>query len=120
MVRQGAHTGQGRALLPAALGPSRDEEAGVFTPVATGGPLLTGGIPEGLPLGRKVAVAGGDAEEEGVIALESVGGDGGDVEFWGGVHLGEDFGREGLRDSSGRGNFSWYFFHSVRGASRQK
>ena len=57
-------------------------------------------IPEVLPLRGKIAIAGGDAEEEGVVFLKLVRGgegDGGGV-LGGGVHFGEDFGREGLFD----------------------
>jgi len=52
-------------------------------------------------LGGEVTVTSGDAEEEGVIGGEGIGGDNGVVWFSRGVHLGEDFGREGLWDSLG-------------------
>jgi hypothetical protein len=55
----------------------------------------------GLPLGGKVAVAGWDAEEEGVVLCELVGGD--ERGVWrfalaGGVHLAEDLLGEGFLD----------------------
>ena len=57
-------------------------------------------IPEGFPLRGEVPVAGGDAEEEGVVFLELVGGDEGDgVGLAGGVHFAEDFLGEGFLDS---------------------
>jgi hypothetical protein len=42
VVGQGAHGGDGRALLPAAHGAGRDEEAGVLAPVAASLPLAAG------------------------------------------------------------------------------
>ena len=92
VVGQRAHCRKRRALLASALGGGGDEDAGVLTSVAPGLPLLAGLIPEGLPLGGEVAVAGGDAEEEGVVFRELLGGDEGDgVGLAGGVHLAEDF-----------------------------
>jgi len=74
MVGQSRHCGKSGALLSTALGAGSDEEAGVFAPVGTGLPLAAGGVPEGLPLGGEVSVAGGDAEEEGVVLLQCLGG----------------------------------------------
>ena len=53
-----------------------------------------------LPLGGKVAVTGGDAEQEGIVLEEGGGvGQDGDVRGLGrGVHLGQDLIGEGLRD----------------------
>lgn len=97
---EGAHGGQSGALLPAALRGGADEDADVLAGEAAGLPLLAGVVPEGLPLGGEVAVAGGDAEEEGVVLLELVRGDDGDGSGLArGVHLGEDFFGEGLFDS---------------------
>lgn len=82
------------------MGGGRDEDAGVFAPVATGLPLLACLVPESFPLGREVTITGGDAEEEGVIGLEGVGSDernGGGLA--GCVHFGEDFAGEGFLDS---------------------
>ena len=61
------------------------------------------------------AVAGGDAQEEGVVFFEFVRGDGGDVGGFGGcVHFGEDFGWEGLADleevAGAAGGFDAGFF----------
>jgi len=54
-----------------------------------------------LPLGWEVTETSGDAEEEGVIRGEDLRGDDGVFGFSRGVHLGEDLGGEGLRDSFG-------------------
>jgi len=100
MMRKGAHGRKCGTLLASSLRGSRDEETGVLAPVATGLPLLAGRVPEGLPLGGEVAVTGGDAEEEGVVFLELLGGDERDgVGLTGSVHLAEDFLRESLFDS---------------------
>ena len=100
MVRKGAHGRQRRALLAAALGGRRDEDADVLAVVAARLPLLAGLVPKGLPLGGEVAVAGRDAEEEGVVFLELVRGDEGDGgRLAGCVHFGQDFLRKGLFDS---------------------
>ena len=101
VVGEGAHAGYGGALLPSALGRRRHEDAGVFAPVAAGLPLLAGGVPECFPLRGEVAVAGGDAEEKGVVCFELVGSDCGDIGFRRGVHFGEDFGGKSFGDSMG-------------------
>lgn len=105
VVREGAHGRQRRALLPAALRGRRDEEADVLAVEAARLPLLARLVPEGPPLGREVAEAGRDAEEEGVVFLELVGGDDGDGgRLAGGVHFLEDFLGEGLLDSMNEKN----------------
>lgn len=98
VVRKSAHSGQGSALLATTLGGSGDEQTGVLTPVGTGLPLAAGLVPEGLPLGREVAVTGGDTEEEGVVLLEGLGVlEGGDLgRLWWGVHLLKHLLGEGL------------------------
>ena len=102
VVRKGAHDRQGRALLAAALRGRRDEEAGVLAVVAARLPLLARLVPKGLPLGGQVAVAGRDAEEEGVVLFELVRGDEGDRgRLAGGVHFGQDFLGKGLFDPVG-------------------
>ena len=106
MMRQRAHGRNGRALLPPALRPRRHEHARILAPVAARAPLLAGLVPEGFPLRGEVAVAGGDAEEEGVVAFELVRGDCGDGGGFGGrVHFGQDFFGEGFGDS-----FFFFFF----------
>jgi hypothetical protein len=63
----------GGALLTTALGTGGDKESSVFAPVTTSGPLLTGGVPECLPLRWEVTVTGWDTEEESIVLLESIG-----------------------------------------------
>ena len=100
MVRKGAHGRQRRALLAAALGGGRDEEAGVLAVVGARLPLLARVVPKGLPLVGQVAEAGRDPEEEGVILFELLRGDEGDRCRLGGcVHFGQDLLGEGLFDS---------------------
>ena len=92
VMRERAHGRQAGALLSSSLRSSGDEETGVFAPETASCPLFSSLVPEGFPLGGEVAVAGGDAEEEGVVFFELVGGDEGDacVLAWG-VHFAEDF-----------------------------
>ena len=100
MMRKSAHSSQSGALLPSALRCRADEDADVFAVVAASLPLLAGLVPEGFPLGGEVAVAGGDAEEEGVVFFELVRGDEGDgAGLARRVHLREDFFGKGLFDS---------------------
>ena len=100
MVRKGAHGRQCRALLAAALGGRRDEDADVLAVVAARLPLLASLVPKGLPLVGEVAETGGDAEKEGVVFLELVWRDEGDGgRLAGCVHLGQDFLGKGLFDS---------------------
>ena len=107
MVRHRAHGRNGRTFLPTPHGGGADEDASVFAPVGAAGPLRPCVVPEGFPLGGEVAVAGGDAEEEGVIFFEGAGVDGRDRRvFGGGVHFAEDFFGEGLGDSVG-GRGGW-------------
>lgn len=99
VVGHGAHGCDGRALLSPAHGRRADEDAGVFAPVGAAGPLRAGVVPEGLPLRGEVAVARGDAEEEGVVLFERDRVDGGNRGALGwGVHFGQDFFGEGLGD----------------------
>ena len=88
-------------FLPAAGAGRAGEHAEVFPREGAGHPELAELVDEGLPLGGVVAVAGGDAEEEGVVLLHVVGGDEGDGGVLaGGVHFGEDFLGEGFFDSA--------------------
>lgn len=92
VVGQSRHGGDGCGLLAAAEGTGADEETGVLAPEGALLPLLASLVPEGLELGREVAVAGGDAEEDGVVRLE-IGGVVQDRNVGGlgrGVHLAED------------------------------
>ena len=101
-MRKGAHGRQRRTLLPPALRGRRDEEADVLAVVAARLPLLARRVPKGLPLGGEVAVAGRDAEQEGVVVCELVRGDEGDrCRLAGCMHFGQDFLGEGLFDSVG-------------------
>ena len=101
VVGEGAHRRQRRALLAPALGSGADEDANVLAVVAAGLPLLPRMVPEGFPLVREITEPRRNAEEEGVIFFELVGGDEGDGAglAWS-VHLGEDLLGEGLFDST--------------------
>lgn len=50
VVGEGRHGGEGRRLLAAAEGAGRDEEAGLFAPVAAAGPDAAGFVPESLQI----------------------------------------------------------------------
>ena len=100
MVRESAHGGQRRALLSSSLRGGADEDTNIFPVESASLPLLAGLVPEGFPLGGEVAVTGWNPKEEGVIFFELVRGDERDgAGLAGGVHLREDFLREGLLDS---------------------
>ena len=104
MVGEGAQRRNRGALLPTARRGRADKEAGILAPQGALHPQLAGLVPEGLPLGREVAVAGRNAEEKGIVLLEN----GGVFESLDGgvlgrcVHLFEDLGGEGFWDSRGR------------------
>jgi len=87
MVSKGGQSSNGSRLLSTTLCASRDEKSSVFTPEPATAPLPSSGVPEGLPLRRKVSVTGWNAEEEGVIFCESFGIDDWDVRLGRGVHL---------------------------------
>lgn len=98
VVSESAHGSNGGRLLTTTQGTRGDEQTGILAPVAAGGPDAAGLVPEGLPLGREVAEAGGDAEEDGVV-LEQVSRLSNGVRGLGrGVHLAEDVGGEGFGD----------------------
>lgn len=94
---QGVDAGR---LLAAARGGRADEQAEVFAVQGSAHPQLAELVDEGLPLGRVGAVAGRDAEEEGVVGLHHVGRDERDrcVLGWG-VHLAQNLPGEGFFDS---------------------
>lgn len=98
VVGKGGEGVHGSALLTSTNTGGRDEDTGVLAVEASGGPDLTGAVPEGLPLCGEVAVTGGDTEEECVVLLEDVGvGEGLDVGGLGrSVHLAEDLLGESL------------------------
>lgn len=98
VVSKSAHRSEGGGLLTATLSASRDEQTGVFAPVATSGPDATGAVPEGLPLRREVTVASGDTEEDGIVGEELVGGHNGVGGLGGSMHLSQDIVGEGLAD----------------------
>lgn len=98
VVSKGGHGSEGSRLLATTEGASGDEETSLLAPEATRGPDAAGLVPEGLPLGGHVAVAGRDTEENAVI-FEELGGvfEDRDVSVLGGsVHLAEDFLGQGL------------------------
>lgn len=96
---QSAHGCDGSRLLPTSHGSGAYEERGVFAVEAARLPEATRLVPECFPLPRKIAIAGWDAENEGVIFFENVWCDGRVVRFWGSIHLAEDFLGEGFGDS---------------------
>ncbi len=100
VMSQRRHGRNGCAFLTTTLGARRDEQAGVLSPVSSGLPLVSGLVPERLPLCWEVAVSGWDTEEEGVILLELLRvAESGDVLVLGrSVHLGQDLFWKGLRD----------------------
>ena len=99
MMRERAHGRQRRALLSASLGGGGNEDTDVFAVKPARLPLLPGLVPERLPLGGEGAVAGRDAEEEGVVLFELVRRDDRDgTGLAGRVHLGEHFVRESFLD----------------------
>lgn len=103
LMDPGGESSDGGRLLPAAGGARADEETKVFALQGPGHPQLAQTVDEGLPLGRVVAVPGGDAEEEGVVGLEDVGSDDWDVLVGArGVHLGQHFLGQGFFDPRGR------------------
>lgn len=99
VVDKGAHGGDDSGLLPASERARGDKGADILAREAARGPDAAGTVPEGLPLGREVAEARGDAEEDRVVVKERLGLDDGVVRLGGRVHRGEDFVREGLGDS---------------------
>ena len=96
-----------RRLLPTAGRRGGHEHGRVLAEERALRPELAGRVPERLPLGGEVAVAGGDAEDEGVKVGEVVGGEDGVVGLGGRVELLEDLLREGLRDPMGVARLDW-------------
>jgi hypothetical protein len=99
---EGAHAGNGSALLSTTEGSGADEHAGVFAPERTLCPLLASLIPECLELGWEVSVTGGDTEKNAVEGFE-IGGvvEDGHIGLGRGVHLRKDIVGECLGDSVG-------------------
>ena len=101
MMGKGAHCRNGSALLSSPLRSGGNEQTTIFTPVTTSEPHLASGIPEGFPLGGEVSVTSWNTHKESIVFLELLRSDEGDVcALPRRVHLGEDFLREGLLDSS--------------------
>jgi hypothetical protein len=87
VVCQGRHRSNGSALLSTTRRSGRDEDTGVFAEVSTRSPLGASVVPESLPLSWEVTITGGNAEEECIVALQSLGIDDGDVGLGRSVHL---------------------------------
>ena len=101
MMGKCTHCRDSGALLSAPLRSGGNEQATVFTPVTTSEPHLASRIPEGFPLGGEVSVTSRNTHKESIVFLELFRSDEGDVcALPRRVHLGEDFLREGLFDSS--------------------
>lgn len=96
VVGQSAHGGQCSRLLATSLRSCRNEESGMLSPIATGGPDATGLVPEGLPLGREVTVTGGDTEQDGIVGEKVSRLSHGVAGLGGSVHLAKDLFAEGL------------------------
>lgn len=97
VMGQCAQRGNDGGFLSPSRGSGGDEDAGKLAPIASRLPLLAGGIPKGLPLGGEVSVAGGDAQQESVIAFEDLRRDEWNFRgLAGGIHLGKNLLREGL------------------------
>ncbi len=79
MVGECAHGIDDGRFLSSSRSGGRDEDAGIFAPQAPGLPLLTGAVPESLPLRGEVAISGRDAEKEAVVVLEDITCDEGNV-----------------------------------------
>lgn len=73
VVNQGGHGSKGGRLLTTSGGGSGNEQTSELAVETTSLPLSTGSIPEGLPLGREVSVAGGDADQKGIVLGQSGG-----------------------------------------------
>lgn len=101
VVGEGAHGRNRRGLLATAGCAGRHEQAAVLAPVATGGPLTAGLVPESLPLSREVSVPSRNTKEDCIILGElgrldnRVGGLGRSV------HLGKHLVRQSLSDPGG-------------------
>lgn len=73
VVSQGGHGSKGGRLLTTSGRGSGDEQTSELAVETTSLPLGTGSIPEGLPLSREVSVAGGDADQKGIVLGQSGG-----------------------------------------------
>lgn len=100
VVSKGGHGSKSSGLLATTEGTGGDEETSLLAVEATRRPDTAGLVPEGLPLGRHVAVTGGDTEEDTVVfeELRGVVKDGDSGILGRSVHLAEDFLRKGLGD----------------------
>ena len=79
MVSERAQGCDGCGFLTSSQRGGGYENAGILAPVRSGLPLLTGLIPECLPLGRKVSVPGRNPEEKPVILCKDTWVDEGDI-----------------------------------------
>lgn len=90
MMGQRAQGCQGGGFLASSQGAGGDENPGILAPICSGLPLLTGVVPECLPLSRKVPVASGNAQEKTIIFRKSSGIDEGNIfRLARGIHLGK-------------------------------
>lgn len=101
VVGEGAHGSNSGGLLTTSHGAGGNEDSGVLAPETASSPEAAGLVPESLPLTWEVAVAGWDANEEGVVGGEDGWGDGWDgCVLWWCVHLGQDLLWESLWNSA--------------------
>jgi len=123
MMRERGHGSDSCRLLSTSLSGSRHKQTTVLAPKTTTGPETTSLVPERLnsiaynqpnssyrgktrrethlPLSREVTVTSGNANQEGIVGLEDVRSNGGDLSrrAWR-MHFGQNFLRQGLSDSA--------------------
>lgn len=97
MVSERAQGSNDGGFLTSARSRGGYENPGILAPIRSALPFLARGVPEGLPLRRKIPVTGRNAKEKAIIALKDVRGDQGNIRRLArGVQLGKHFLREGL------------------------
>ena len=70
MMGEGGHGCNGSGLLSATLRSIGDEDSCQLVIVSSFLPLTSSAVPERLPLGRKVAIASGNSNQEAVLLLK--------------------------------------------------
>lgn len=102
-MNEGAHGSNGSRFLSTSHGTCRDKSTNVFAVEATRGPDASSLVPESLPLGGEVPIAGRDTAEDCIVLEELRRLSNGVVRLGRRVHFGEDLIGEGFGDSNKSG-----------------
>src|SRR6187402_1323579 len=106
---KGRHGANNGAFLSTALIASGDKNSCIFAPETSSSPLASSRVPECFPLGWKIPITSGDAEEKSIVRLKYGWGSNWDIGLWGSMHHCQNLLRNRFRNSKRNGALELIF-----------